>query len=136
MLEASRLSADGRTRTPSARRRSRGLHSKQVRLIEDQIRAHATTVVDDLIEAGDGDFVERVSKRLPMMTLWDMMGPRSPSANASRTSPTPSSAGTTRGRGDQEPIEMMFEAVMALTGARSSSATPAAPSPATICSAR
>ncbi|GAA5129586.1 cytochrome P450 [Haloechinothrix salitolerans] len=47
---------------------------KRVAVIEDQIRNQAKQIVDDLIEAGDCDFVEQVSKRLPMWTIYEMMG--------------------------------------------------------------
>ena len=47
---------------------------KNVKRIEDQIHANAITVVDDLIGAGDVDFVAACSARLPMMTISDMLG--------------------------------------------------------------
>ncbi|MGV0834846.1 cytochrome P450 [Mycolicibacterium thermoresistibile] len=51
---------------------------RNVRRIEEQIHANAVAVVDDLIGAGDIDFVKACSARLPMMTICDMLGvPRS-----------------------------------------------------------
>lgn len=47
---------------------------KRVALIRDQIHSQATTIVDDLIAAGEGDFVTLVSKRLPMWTIYEMLG--------------------------------------------------------------
>ncbi|QTI68992.1 cytochrome P450 [Gordonia polyisoprenivorans] len=47
---------------------------KRVALIHDQIRAQASAIVDGLIEAGGGNFVELVSKRLPMWTVYEMLG--------------------------------------------------------------
>jgi cytochrome P450 len=47
---------------------------KQVQLIEQQIKEQARQIVDDLLDAGEGDFVELVSKRLPMWTVYEMMG--------------------------------------------------------------
>ena len=47
---------------------------KNVRRIEEQIHADAVTVVDDLIGAGDVDFVAACSARLPMMTISSMLG--------------------------------------------------------------
>jgi cytochrome P450 len=47
---------------------------KNVRRIEEQIRAGAVAVVDDLIGAGDVEFVSACSARLPMMTIMDMLG--------------------------------------------------------------
>lgn len=47
---------------------------KNVRRIEEQIRVGAVAVVDDLIGAGDVEFVSACSARLPMMTIMDMLG--------------------------------------------------------------
>ena len=47
---------------------------KRVALIRDQIRSQATIIVDDLLDAGEGDFVTLVSKRLPMWTIYEMLG--------------------------------------------------------------
>ena len=47
---------------------------RQVRQIDDQIRSAASEIVDDLIGAGDVDFVERCAALLPMRTIADMMG--------------------------------------------------------------
>lgn len=47
---------------------------KQVTKINEQITAQARTIVDDLIRAGEGDFVQLVSKRLPMWTVYEMLG--------------------------------------------------------------
>jgi cytochrome P450 len=45
---------------------------RQVKLIEDGIRADAAEIVDRLQD--EGDFVEQVSKRLPLMTIMRMLG--------------------------------------------------------------
>ncbi len=47
---------------------------RNVKGIEDRIAARAKTIVDDLIGAGDIDFVERCSSRLPMHTVSDIVG--------------------------------------------------------------
>lgn len=47
---------------------------KRVAKIEEQIRHQAKQIVDDLLDAGDCDFVSQVSKRLPMWTIYEMMG--------------------------------------------------------------
>ena len=47
---------------------------KQVAKIDDQIKNQARQIVDDLIDAGDCDFALQVSKRLPMWTIYEMMG--------------------------------------------------------------
>ncbi|MGW0036998.1 cytochrome P450 [Gordonia sp. NPDC003376] len=47
---------------------------KQVAKIHDQIRNQARLIVDGLLARKEGDFVESVSKRLPMWTIYEMMG--------------------------------------------------------------
>jgi cytochrome P450 len=47
---------------------------RQVALIDEQIRHAAGEIVDDLVGAGDIDFVEHCAARLPMRTIADMMG--------------------------------------------------------------
>jgi len=47
---------------------------KQVAKIHDQIRAQARTLVDELLAAGEGDFVQLIAKRLPMWSIYQMMG--------------------------------------------------------------
>src|SRR3712207_4264112 len=47
---------------------------QQVRHIEEQIRVAAGEIIDDLVGAGDVDFVEHCASRLPMRTIADMMG--------------------------------------------------------------
>lgn len=47
---------------------------RNVRRIEEQIRANAVAVVDNLIGAGDIDFVHDCAAKLPMVTILDMLG--------------------------------------------------------------
>jgi cytochrome P450 len=47
---------------------------RHVRTIEDGIRADARTTVGELESGTTGDFVERVAKRLPLMTIMRMLG--------------------------------------------------------------
>jgi cytochrome P450 len=42
--------------------------------IQDQIKVQAATIVTDLLKTRSGDFVEQVSKRLPMWTIYEMIG--------------------------------------------------------------
>jgi len=51
-----------------------GFKPRAVKRIEDGIRADARTIVDDLGDGFEGDFVEAVAKRLPMMTIMRMLG--------------------------------------------------------------
>ena len=47
---------------------------RQVSRIKDQVDRQAIKIVDDLLKTKDGDFVEQVSKRLPMWTIYEMIG--------------------------------------------------------------
>jgi cytochrome P450 len=47
---------------------------RQVARIRDQVNRQAVQIVDDLLKTKDGDFVEQVSKRLPMWTVYEMIG--------------------------------------------------------------
>ncbi|MFJ2758989.1 cytochrome P450 [Nocardioides sp. NPDC087217] len=47
---------------------------KQVAKIREQIKNQARLIVDGLLANPEGDFVEAVSKRLPMWTVYEMMG--------------------------------------------------------------
>lgn len=47
---------------------------RNIARIEEQIHKNAASVVDDLIGAGDVDFVSACSARLPMMTISEMLG--------------------------------------------------------------
>jgi cytochrome P450 len=47
---------------------------KQLRRIEDQIQRNAVQIIDDLVGAGDIDFVKACSARLPMLTIAEMLG--------------------------------------------------------------
>lgn len=47
---------------------------RQIAKIGDQIRNQAAAIVSDLLTTTEGDFVEHVSKRLPMWTIYEMIG--------------------------------------------------------------
>jgi cytochrome P450 len=47
---------------------------RQVARIEDGIRANARRVVEEAAPTGGGDFVELIAKRLPLITVSDMIG--------------------------------------------------------------
>jgi cytochrome P450 len=47
---------------------------KQVAKIHDQIKDQARRIVDELLQNEEGDFVAAVSKRLPMWTIYEMVG--------------------------------------------------------------
>ncbi|MEO3788382.1 cytochrome P450 [Actinocorallia sp. B10E7] len=47
---------------------------RQIRKIEEQIKDRAARLVDELLQTREGDFVERFSMRMPMNTIYDMLG--------------------------------------------------------------
>ena len=68
------LAMDGAKHSTLRRLISSVFTPRQVAKIQDQIKIQATAVVDGLLATKDGDFVEQVSKRLPMWTIYEMMG--------------------------------------------------------------
>ncbi len=65
---------------------------RNVRQIEEQIHRNAVGIVDDLVGAGDIDFVSACSARLPMLTIMDMLGVPRPTSPSWRTPPRSCSA--------------------------------------------
>src|SRR5947208_14222032 len=47
---------------------------RQVKLLEEGIAEHARDIVDRLLEVGEGDFVQVVSRELPMRMISQMIG--------------------------------------------------------------
>lgn len=89
---------------------------RQVRRIEDSIKANAKTIVEELRAAGSGaDFVEHCAKELPLRTLSDMVGipdsEREPVARAADALVSTNDPVYLDGR---NPLEVMFENVMYL----------------------
>jgi cytochrome P450 len=88
---------------------------KRVRTIEAQIHSQATRIVDQLLETGDCDFVHNVSARLPMWTIYEMVGlpdeQRQPVAQAADLIVSSNDASV---RGDRDPLEVVNEATQTL----------------------
>jgi len=77
LLEASQsfLAMDPPRHTKLRKLAHAALSPRQVRRIEDSIKANAKTIVEELRAAGSGaDFVDHCAKELPIRTLSDMMG--------------------------------------------------------------
>ncbi len=77
LLEASQsfLAMDAPRHTKLRKLTSSAMTPRQVRRIEDSIKANAKAIVEELKAAGSGvDFVEHCAKQLPMRTLSDMVG--------------------------------------------------------------
>lgn len=68
------LAMDGQRHASLRRLVSSAFTPKQVKTIADQIKRQAVRVVDDLLQTQEGDFVTQVSKRLPMWTIYEMIG--------------------------------------------------------------
>jgi cytochrome P450 len=89
---------------------------RNVRRIEDQIREQARRIVDELLDAGDeGDFVEQVARKLPMWTIYEMMGlPGDERAAAARAADGMVSWNDEDVRQGREPGELLVESLMTL----------------------
>lgn len=76
LLEASQsfLAMDAPRHTKLRKIVSAAFTPKQVARVEDRIAQRAATIVDELLEQGSGDFVQLVAKKLPMGTIYDLMG--------------------------------------------------------------
>lgn len=68
------LAMDGAQHSALRRLISSVFTPRQVAKIQDQIRNQAASIVTDLLSTASGDFVEQVSKRLPMWTIYEMIG--------------------------------------------------------------
>lgn len=68
------LSMDPPQQTVYRRLISSAFTPRNVRQIEEQIHRNAVAIVDDLVGAGDIEFVSACSSKLPMRTIMDMLG--------------------------------------------------------------
>jgi cytochrome P450 len=68
------LSMDPPQHTVYRRLISSAFTPRNVRQIEEQIHRNAVAIVDELVGAGNVDFVTACSARLPMLTIMDMLG--------------------------------------------------------------
>lgn len=68
------LSMDPPQHTVYRRLISSAFTPRNVRQIEEQIHRNAVAIVDDLVGAGDIEFVSACSSKLPMRTIMDMLG--------------------------------------------------------------
>lgn len=53
---------------------SRGFTPKMVRVLEEQIRAKATKIVDDVIDRGECEFVSELAAELPLLLICELLG--------------------------------------------------------------
>ena len=87
---------------------------RQVRRIEDSIKANAKAIVGELRAAGSGvDFVEHCAKQLPIRTLSDMVGiPDSDRERVAEAADAMVSSGDPDYLNGRHPMEVLFEAQM------------------------
>ncbi|WP_460604398.1 cytochrome P450 [Jatrophihabitans fulvus] len=88
---------------------------KRVRTVEEQIRDQARRIVDDLLDAGKCDFVHQVSMRLPMWTIYEMVGlPAEQQEPVAQAADLLVSSNDTAARGDLDPLELVNDATQTL----------------------
>src|SRR5581483_5170142 len=84
--------------------------------IEDGIRANARRIVEEAAPSGGGDFVSLVAKRLPLMTISDMIGvPDADREAVVSHADTLVSVADPDYVGERQPMAMLGEAVVHLT---------------------
>lgn len=113
LLEASQsfLAMDPPRHTKLRKLVSAAFTPRQVRRIEDSIRANARTIVEELREAGSGaDFVDHCAKELPIRTLSDMVGiPESEREHMAAATDAMVSWADPAYLGGRHPMEVLFE---------------------------
>lgn len=91
----------------------RGLFQKafsprQITSLEAKIRANARRVVEEAAPVGGGDFVNLIAKRLPLMTVSDMLGvPEDERERVATAADALVSAGDAQSVGDRDPVQIL-----------------------------
>lgn len=119
MLEASQsfLAMDAPRHTKLRGLVSAAFTPRQVRRIEDGIRANARRVVEEAAPTGGGDFVELIAKRLPLITISDMIGvPEADRERVVQAADTLVTVSDPEVTGDSSPLEALGNALWTLTG--------------------
>jgi cytochrome P450 len=89
---------------------------RQVARIEDGVRVNARRIVDEAAPSGGGDFVELVAKRLPLITISDMIGvPQADRERVVAAADLLVTASDPEAFGDRPPIDVLGEALWTLT---------------------
>jgi cytochrome P450 len=90
---------------------------RQVRLLEDAIAEHAHEIVDRVLEEREGDFVQTVSRELPMRMIARMIGVSDTDRDAMALAADKMvSWADPEFVGDRHPAEVIGEGLMELTG--------------------
>ncbi|MGV0652760.1 cytochrome P450 [Mycolicibacterium thermoresistibile] len=74
VLAESFLSMDGEEHSSLRRLISSVFTPRRLSIIRDQVNNQAKQIVDDFVKTKEGDFVEQVAKKLPMWTIYEMVG--------------------------------------------------------------
>lgn len=117
MLEATQsfLAMDAPRHTKLRGLVSAAFTPRQVKRIEDGIRANARRIVAQAAPLGGGDFVELVAKRLPLQTISDMMGvPPADRERVVQAADTIVTAADPEVAGDRPIVEVLGEAILTL----------------------
>jgi cytochrome P450 len=89
---------------------------RQVARIEDGIRINARRIVAEAAPSGGGDFVELVAKRLPLVTISDMIGvPDGDRERVVAAADLLVTVSDPEAFGDRPPVEVLGEALWTLT---------------------
>jgi cytochrome P450 len=93
---------------------------KQVAKLEDKISERADMIVKELLDHGDGDFVQLVCRRLPMWMIYDMMGLPTEQQDALAENAdllvSGNDADVRAAHGIDDPLELMNNALVGLIG--------------------
>ena len=118
MLEASQsfLAMDAPRHTKLRGLVSAAFTPRQVARIEEGIRQNARLVVEEAAPAGGGDFVELIAKRLPLITISEMIGvPGADRERVVKAADTLVTVSDPEVIGDQAPVEALGAALGTLT---------------------
>ena len=119
LLEASQsfLAMDAPRHTKVRGLVSAAFTPRQVRLLEEGIAAHASEIVGRLLEEREGDFVQTVSRELPMRMIAQMIGVADSDREAmARAADAMVSWNDPEFVGDRAPAEVIGEGLVQLTG--------------------
>ncbi|MGH2833920.1 MAG: cytochrome P450 [Solirubrobacteraceae bacterium] len=118
LLEASQsfLATDAPRHTKLRGLVSAAFTPRQIARIEDGIHANAKRIVDEVASTGGGDFVELIAKRLPLVTISDMIGvPEADRERVVQAADVLVTATDPEVFGEREPLAVIGEAMWTLT---------------------
>ena len=118
MLEASQsfLAMDAPRHTKLRALVSAAFTPRQVQRIEDGILVNARRIVEEAAPAGGGDFVELIAKRLPLVTISDMIGvPEGERERVVAAADVLVSAADPEVFGELPPVQVLGQALWTLT---------------------